>query len=295
MRTPVMLALASTVAAVMSERASSQEDRGGGKGGQAILVRTVRLWQPVERASQLMLYGVLGGEGILTLDPNHCQLDQFGDDELCTEIAPVTRHVKITRLRTPDPLGRGRALYSIENAGLRGRLYLVVPPDPGKDAYRFVHEDGSSRRAITAERLVYEQVKLADPSGVEGINGLPILDLVPGGKKCDRIDFEDAQVIGGFVNDTYFLFVSGKKPNLNMKVRLLPRVYVQRPEYWGIDLVGCVEGDVSLPATGPYVVSLPLGGITGTKGVAVIGKTKGMKLDVPPKPKSGPDRDGKDR
>ena len=64
--------------------------------------------------------------------------------------------------------------------------------------------------------------------------------------------------------------------------KLLPRYYVKRPEYWGIDLVGCVDGDVTLPATGPFLVELPLQGITGTKGVAVIGKTKVQKLEVPP-------------
>ena len=65
-----------------------------------------------------------------------------------------------------------------------------------------------------------------------------------------------------------------------MTVRLSPLIYVRRPEFWGIEVVGSVPG-FCLPAIAPYTVSLPLAGITGTKGVEVIGSNKRQKILVP--------------
>lgn len=95
------------------------------------------------------------------------------------------------------------------------------------------------------------------------------------------IDFESAEVVAGFFPDTYFLVVSGTKPYLNMTVELSPLVYVRQPEYWGIEVVGSLPG-IGLPATAPYHVSIPLAGITGTKGVEAIGATRSEQLAVPP-------------
>lgn len=95
------------------------------------------------------------------------------------------------------------------------------------------------------------------------------------------IDFERAEVVGGTVNDTYFLNVSGTKPYTNMDVRLVPLVYVRQPEYWEIEVIGILPG-IGLPAEAPYSVSILLSGITGTKGVEVVGANKREKLNVPP-------------
>jgi hypothetical protein len=65
-----------------------------------------------------------------------------------------------------------------------------------------------------------------------------------------------------------------------MKVRLSPRVYIQQPDYWGVEVVGTLPG-VGLPATAPYTVALPLDGIRGKKGVEVIGASTGKKLENP--------------
>lgn len=94
------------------------------------------------------------------------------------------------------------------------------------------------------------------------------------------IDFEKAEVHPGIVPKTYILVVSGTKPYVNMKVELVPLVYVRQPEYWGIEVVGSLPG-VGLPTTAPYTVSLPLDGILGTKGIEVIGANKTEKIDVP--------------
>ncbi|MFT3883382.1 MAG: hypothetical protein QM703_27490 [Gemmatales bacterium] len=92
----------------------------------------------------------------------------------------------------------------------------------------------------------------------------------------------EAKVVPGIVNNTYILIVKGKKPYLNMKVLLSPLTYVRQPEYWGIEVLGCVPGIV-LPAIGAYEEFLSLDSIRGTKGIEVIwagGQTE--KINVPP-------------
>lgn len=100
------------------------------------------------------------------------------------------------------------------------------------------------------------------------------------------IDFDKAQVVSGIVPKTYFLIVSGTKPYLNMTVELSPLVYIRRPEYWGIEVIGSLPG-IGLPATAPYTVSIPLDGIIGTKGIEVIGANKREKINVPPRAYTG--------
>jgi hypothetical protein len=105
---------------------------------------------------------------------------------------------------------------------------------------------------------------------------------LPTSESCRLIDFEKVDIIPGFVNGTWILIVSGTKPYSNMKVALFPRVYVRQPEYWGIEVVGCLYG-VGLPSTEKYSFALPLDGITGTEGIEVIGANQHEKREIPPK------------
>jgi len=95
------------------------------------------------------------------------------------------------------------------------------------------------------------------------------------------VEFEEAEVVGGFINDTYFLIVHGVKPYLNMNVQLIPRVYVIRPDYWGIEVVGTLPG-FGLPTQAPYTNSISIDGIRGLKGIEIIGATRRVALEVPP-------------
>ncbi|WP_084718285.1 hypothetical protein [Sphingomonas sanxanigenens] len=94
------------------------------------------------------------------------------------------------------------------------------------------------------------------------------------------IDYENAEIVAGFVNDTFFLVVSGHAPCLNMDVTLSPLIYVTCPDYWGIEVVGTLKGGFCLTAIRPYTVSIPLAGITGSKGVELIGRSKSEQFDV---------------
>jgi hypothetical protein len=103
---------------------------------------------------------------------------------------------------------------------------------------------------------------------------------LPAATSCRRIDFTKAEIRPGVVNNTYFLVVTGTKPYVAVQVTLVPRIYVTRPEYWQIEVVGCLPG-ISLPRLAPYSVTIPLDGITGTKGVEVVGATKSKKMTHP--------------
>ena len=100
----------------------------------------------------------------------------------------------------------------------------------------------------------------------------------PAAQSCRLISFEKAEIHPGFAGG-WILVVNGTKPYLNMKVELIPLIYVKQPEYWGIEVVGCLNG-IGLPAVAPYTVSIPLDHITGTKGIEVIGADKSEKIDI---------------
>jgi hypothetical protein len=63
-------------------------------------------------------------------------------------------------------------------------------------------------------------------------------------------------------------------------VQLTPLIYIQQPEYWGIEVIGCQHGN-GLPRQAPYSVTLDISHIRGKKGIEVIGATKSQKIDVP--------------
>ena len=97
------------------------------------------------------------------------------------------------------------------------------------------------------------------------------------------INFDKAKVITGFVPGKYILVVSGTAPCANMVVELSPLIYIQQPDYWGIEVIGSLPGGICLPAMKHYTESLPLDGIMGKKGIEVIGANKRQKINIPKK------------
>jgi hypothetical protein len=83
------------------------------------------------------------------------------------------------------------------------------------------------------------------------------------------------------VPNTFILVVSGTAPTANMRVELMPLVYVRRPEYWEIEVVGSISGPICLPQTRPYTATIPLDGIIGSIGIEVVGAIRRQKIRLP--------------
>lgn len=112
---------------------------------------------------------------------------------------------------------------------------------------------------------------------------IPSTEAAPLGTDCRVIDFKSARVhTSPTVPSRYVLVVRGEKPYLNMQVKLIPLdiVYIRAPEYWGIEVVGCLP-EVGLPAVGTYVAKLELNGPMGTRGIEVIGANHSEKINIP--------------
>jgi hypothetical protein len=109
---------------------------------------------------------------------------------------------------------------------------------------------------------------------------------LPKATSCRLIDFARCEIRPGFLPDTYILIVSGIQPYANMRVDLVPLIYIRQPEYWEIEVVGRLRG-IGLPVLTPYTVSLPLDGVRGIHGVEVVGAKRREQLDVPPRTTKG--------
>ena len=97
---------------------------------------------------------------------------------------------------------------------------------------------------------------------------------------CTLIPFDTATVVRGFVNDTYFLIVSGNAPCLGMAIQLVPLIYIQKPQYWGIQVIGCLKGACAEAIT-PYTIWLEITNFIGHKGIEVIGSNEPEEIQVP--------------
>ncbi len=98
-------------------------------------------------------------------------------------------------------------------------------------------------------------------------------------ESCKLINFDNAYVEYRTFTGVPLLIVEGTKPYLNMKVWLQPRMYIEQPDYWGIEVVGCLNG-IGLPTVAPYSETLSLSEFTGKKGIEVIGADRCQTIDI---------------
>jgi hypothetical protein len=99
------------------------------------------------------------------------------------------------------------------------------------------------------------------------------------------IDFERVDVISPMIYPPRpRLVVSGPLPTPGTEVTLVPLVYVSRPQYCGIQVVGTLEdlgaGPTPAAESARYSVELDLIGISGTEGVEVIGASHTERVTV---------------
>ena len=111
---------------------------------------------------------------------------------------------------------------------------------------------------------------------------------------CRLLEFQDARIDEISADFSPYLIVSGLMPYANIRVELLPRMYIKRPEYWAIEVVGTLS-KLALPSITPYEVILPLDFPVGTKGIRIIGAGSAMKeIKFAHKARPNPDDGGKD-
>ena len=103
------------------------------------------------------------------------------------------------------------------------------------------------------------------------------------------IDFDVAELRKVPFQDSLYLWVRGKLPGIGFEARLAPRVYQIRPDYWGIEVTVMMEpkvaNDDSIGAVSlEYERSVPLAGITGVRGIAVIGANQIKRIEISGEP-----------
>jgi hypothetical protein len=117
------------------------------------------------------------------------------------------------------------------------------------------------------------------------------LSSVPNGR---IIDFEIAELKTLSFQNSLYLWVSGLMPAGSFEVILAPRIYHDLPEYWGIEVtivatlaaindMGNDPGDIDaagIAAPTIFERSVPLAGITGSRGVAVIGANQVKRIEI---------------
>lgn len=108
------------------------------------------------------------------------------------------------------------------------------------------------------------------------------LSSVPNGR---IIDFEVAELRKPPFQDGVYLWVTGILPSAGFEAKLAPRVYRDRPDYWGIEVavvtVPNAANDVAINE-GPlsFERSVPLAGITGSRGITVIGANQVKRIEI---------------
>lgn len=90
------------------------------------------------------------GTGKLTIDPNTCSLNEFGDRGACTRIAPPVIPVEFRQLRLTDPCMTSREVYSVAGRGIPEgyKFTLVIGRKTKPEVLRLVVEANDARSAF---------------------------------------------------------------------------------------------------------------------------------------------------
>lgn len=98
------------------------------------------------------------------------------------------------------------------------------------------------------------------------------------------IDFERAELRRVPFQDSLYLWVRGARPLADCEIRLAPRIYNGRPDYWGIEVAAIAsrhsDNDPGAAGDQGFEQSVPLAGITGTRGITVIGANQIKRIEI---------------
>lgn len=96
---------------------------------------------------------------------------------------------------------------------------------------------------------------------------------------CRLISFDTAKVVRKARTGAFQLTVRGEAPMAGVKVSLEPVIYIRQPEYWLIQVIGCMP-EIGATVMTPYTVSMPLTGPMGTEGIEVMGSNKTQRIPL---------------
>jgi hypothetical protein len=141
---------------------------------------------------------------------------------------------------------------------LPGRWQLLAPH---RVAVSF--DDVGGRPGYAFEIVSLEDTLLKIRRSASYVSLLPIdeeqlqaYSSLPPAASARRIDFTDASLVTlRTFPPRHILRVSGTKPSADMRVELMPLVYIRQPEYWEIEVVGSLRGG-GLAGPAPYTESL---------------------------------------
>ena len=104
-----------------------------------------------------------------------------------------------------------------------------------------------------------------------------------------RMQFEEARIESVGEDFSSILVIEGVSPYANMRLEVNPFVYESRPDYWGIEVVGCLS-KIAIPSITPFELVLVLDFPVGAKGIEIFGaENKSVKLDHVHVEKANPD------
>lgn len=96
---------------------------------------------------------------------------------------------------------------------------------------------------------------------------------------CQLVPFKKAVIVSS-VHGAPLLVVSGIAPSTRMDIFLSHREYRDKPDWWGIEVVGALPGGVCLTETRRFEAAIPISHLVGHKGIEVIGADTSVKLTL---------------
>ena len=171
-----------------------------------------------------------------------------------------------------------------------GRWVVTGPDQVVVVSFEGTDREGYSFEIVAVDESVLKIRRVNLPPGPERYISVRSADddqlndyiELPPAVSFRRLDFDSATIITlRSFPPQFILRVSGTLPYATMKAELVPLVYIQQPEYWGIEVVGSLRG-IALPVETPYAVSLPLTGFIGSLGIEVIGASRSEQFDIGP-------------
>lgn len=103
---------------------------------------------------------------------------------------------------------------------------------------------------------------------------------LPAAESCRLVTFDEVEVLPAEPPGAATLVVRGTVPCFNMQVKLMPRVYIRCPEYWAIEVIGCLPDGICVTAIKEYEVSRSLSGIIGSRGIEVVGADGSERVEL---------------